>query len=367
MLRQRRNYLTKRKRVTRKHGKREADIRYRKYWRDNERFADLFNTVAFQGEVKINPEDLREVDTNVSALIQVAELERSIERTRDVMKISNGMKYLLLGVENQQYIHYGMPLRTLIYDVLGYIDEAKRISEKRRKEKGLTNAEFLSGMKKEDKLTPIITIIIYYGEEPWDGPLTLSDMFDEEVQKSGLCQTEHRMILLEVRESEEYHFTNQETETIFSISRELLRGNVDKVKKKYGTQDLSQEILSMIGSITRFRGMEKIVEKGEMNMCKALDAMLEQERIKTEERMCKGLQDAIDKERRETEERMCKGIQDALDKERRETENRIRKLEEESIKTFVQVLKEFQCETQEIYQRLQKKYNLSYDEAKLYV
>ncbi len=94
--------MTKRKRGTRKHGKREADIRYRKYWRDNERFADLFNTVAFQGEAKINPEDLREVDTNVSALIQVAELERSIERTRDVMKMCNGTKYLLLGVENQK-------------------------------------------------------------------------------------------------------------------------------------------------------------------------------------------------------------------------------------------------------------------------
>ncbi len=83
--------------------------------------------------------------------------------------------------------------------------------------------------------------------------------------------------------------------------------------------------------------------------------------------MCKGLQDAIDKERRETEERMCKGLQDAIDKERRETEERMRIVEEDGIRTFVQVLKEFQCETQEIYQRLHEKYNLSYDEAKIYV
>ncbi len=347
--------------VTRQQG---ADIRYREYWRDNERFADLFNTVAFGGNTVVNPDELQELDTRVSRLISDSDSEHKIERTRDIMKVSHGAKYLLLGVENQTHIHYGMPLKALTYDVLGYIDEAKHISEKRKKEKGLNSAEFLSGMRKEDRLTPIITLIIYYGEEVWDAPLSLSEMFKDDEQWNSLIQTEHRILLLQVCNSEQYHFQNKDTETIFSISRELFKGNLTQVKNKYNTKDLSQEILAMVGSITGFRGMEQVAEKGEQNMCKAIDAIFEQERIKTEERMCKGLQDALDKERIDTEQRMLKLQSDALNKARIDTEQRMLKL---NIIDFIQTLKEFQCDTDDICNRLFIKYNLSKTEAERYL
>ncbi len=336
----------------------EADIRYREYWRDNERFADLFNTVVYGGEHRIQSEELQEADTQASRLVPIPELERSIERTRDVMKVSKGARYLLLGVENQSHIHYGMPLRTLVYDVLGYIDEAKDISNQRKKEKGLTSAEFLSGMRKGDKLTPIITIVIYYGEEPWDGPLTLSEMFDEEVQQNGINQAEYRMILLQVSDSGQYHFQNEETETIFSISRDLFQGNMEKVKQQYRTQDLSQEIISMVGSITGFRGMKQEAEEGEENMCKAIDAIFEQERIKTEERM----REEFQKERQEAE----KKHQEA-EKKRQEAEQLLEKERRTGIMVMVRMLKEFNCEIHEIYNKLYEAYGVSLEDAKGYL
>lgn len=91
---------------------------------------------------------------------------------------------------------------------------------------------------------------IYYGEEPWDGPLSFSEMFNEDVRNNGWNQTEHHVILLHVNESDQYHFQNKDNETIFSISRELFRGNMEQVKDRYSTQDLSQEIIAMIGCIT---------------------------------------------------------------------------------------------------------------------
>ncbi len=352
--------------------KKAADIRYREYWRDNERFADLFNTVVFAGETVIYPDKLSEMDTRVSRLIPEMDFERGIERTRDVMKSYKGTKYLLLGVENQTHVHYGMPLKSLTYNVLGYIDEVNQLSASRRKEGGLTSAEFLSGMRKEDKLTPIVTIVIYYGEEPWNGPLSFSEMFDRDTIRYHLNQTEHRIILLQVSESDHYHFQNEDTETIFSISRELFRGNMEHVKQKYATRELSQEIIAMIGSITKFKGMEREAQRGETNMCKAIDAIFEQERIKIEEHMCKGIRDALDKERLKTEERIRKEQEVMLEQERLKTEERIRKehdgiLERERIKTFVEVLKEFQCETDEIILRVCEKYKLSQGTARTYL
>ena len=40
------------------------------FWRNNERFADLFNAVVFNGSQVINPDELTEMDTDVSGIIQ---------------------------------------------------------------------------------------------------------------------------------------------------------------------------------------------------------------------------------------------------------------------------------------------------------
>ena len=44
----------------------KTDTFLKEFWRDNHRFADLFNTVIFQGRPVIKPEDLKEADTEVS-------------------------------------------------------------------------------------------------------------------------------------------------------------------------------------------------------------------------------------------------------------------------------------------------------------
>ncbi len=46
----------------------------------------------------------------------------SLERRRDIiMRGKDGTIITIIGIENQANIHYAMPLRTLTYDVLGYI------------------------------------------------------------------------------------------------------------------------------------------------------------------------------------------------------------------------------------------------------
>lgn len=42
----------------------------------------------------------------------------------------------------------------------------------------LSRAEFLSGIKKNDKLYPVTTIVFYHGNEQYDGCTNLHDMLD---------------------------------------------------------------------------------------------------------------------------------------------------------------------------------------------
>ncbi len=37
--------------------------------------------------------------------------------------------------------------------------------------------EILSGIKKTDALIPVITVVVYYGEKPWDGATSLHGMW----------------------------------------------------------------------------------------------------------------------------------------------------------------------------------------------
>lgn len=67
----------------------------------------------------------------------------------------------------------------MLNDSLTYLKECNEIIAVNRKEKRLkTPGEFLSGLKKEDRLHPMISICVYYGEDDWDGPLSLIDMLN---------------------------------------------------------------------------------------------------------------------------------------------------------------------------------------------
>ena len=147
-----------------------TDVLLKDFWRVNERFADLFNAVIFQGKEVLKAEELQEMDTDMSGVIRFREHEESLVRVRDVVKkMAFGVEFVVLGIESQQKIHYAMPLRTMLYDGMGYLKEYREITQSMKKEKGKwTEEEFLSGMRKEDRLHPIITIVIYYSEYVWD-------------------------------------------------------------------------------------------------------------------------------------------------------------------------------------------------------
>ena len=160
-------------------------------------FADAFNYLLYDGKPVINPDDLEELDITELTVPYGNNARVPVQKYRDLLKMWNAMMdgraiYVILGSELQDKVHYGMPVKDGLYDMLGYskqIAEIKRSYEKEDETKTgeitvdngvvkikLTSEEFLSGLRKDDKLIPIITAVVYFGEKPWDGPKSLYDM-----------------------------------------------------------------------------------------------------------------------------------------------------------------------------------------------
>lgn len=81
--------------------KAKSDTEMKKFWRDNEHFADLFNAYFFNGEKVIKPEELQEADTDVSGTLNKKSLSNDYQKALDVVKKSAyGIDFVILGLDS---------------------------------------------------------------------------------------------------------------------------------------------------------------------------------------------------------------------------------------------------------------------------
>jgi hypothetical protein len=81
--------------------RKSTDVILKEFWRQNDRFADLFNAVVFSGKNVIHPESLQEMDTDLSGRIQFSKYEETVVRIRDVVKkTAYGVEFVVLGIES---------------------------------------------------------------------------------------------------------------------------------------------------------------------------------------------------------------------------------------------------------------------------
>lgn len=187
--------------------------------------------------------------------------------------------FVIWGIENQQKIHYAMPLRHMIEDALSYLKEYNEIAKKNVDEKTAnTKDEFLSRFKKTDRLHPVITLCVYYGEKEWDGATSLKEMLELPDYLENLVP-DYKMNLLQLRNSKNLKFKNKDVQTIFDVSRLIYDKNYGKITSIYKDQNLTNELGIVIGAIT---GSQELInyaasEKkgGQFNMCTALDELVE--------------------------------------------------------------------------------------------
>lgn len=257
----------------------KPDTILKTFWRDNERFADLFNTVLFKGNSVLDPDELQEADTDLSSVLKMNGHVETIQKIFDVVKkTANGVEFIIWGLENQEKIHYAMPLRHMLNDSLAYLKECNEISAKHRKEKDTrTSGEFLSGLKKEDRLHPIISLCIYYGEDEWDGPVCLTDMLEISDELKPMI-SDYKLNLIQVKKYGEMKFRNNDINTVFDLVRLIYNQDYDKINNTYKNKAIDTELALVVGAVTNSQKIidqaMRMEQEGEkMDMCKALEAL----------------------------------------------------------------------------------------------
>ena len=246
------------------------------FFEENHRYADLINGIGCGGVQFVKDTDLVEVDPTEQ------------KKSRDMLRrVAFGVNFAIVGIENKEKNDYEMPLRTLHYDVSRYQKQAKRIAkEVRTKAKGLTSGEYLYGFKKDSKLNPIVTFVLYAGKDAWDGPESLHDMIDFTDIPDSLKEmvSDYKINVINIREFENTDVFQTDVKQVFDFIRystdkekllELVQGDSYYHKMDDDAFDL----------ITKYANAKELVavkegvsEGGKNNVCKAIQDLMKDSR-----------------------------------------------------------------------------------------
>ncbi|MBR6273235.1 MAG: hypothetical protein IKR29_06630 [Bacteroidales bacterium] len=166
-------------------------------------FADSFNGAFFGGKQVIAPDSLSEKDTT-GFFRSMAETgkEKTHERRRDVLKMlscktSETTNYVILGIEEQSSVVYSMPVRTMGYEYVFYNKQVMEIANaNRREKKGEVAKCFTSHLLPQDRLKPIVSLILFLSDAKWDGPRSLRELMSPFPPALEPLFNDHRLNLL---------------------------------------------------------------------------------------------------------------------------------------------------------------------------
>lgn len=278
----------------------KADVVTKEYMRNNTVFADAVNYLLYQGEAVIDPKKLQERDaTELTVLFEADQKEggkakngsgknlETKQKFRDVLKKTvimqdDKLTYLIFGIENQTDIHYAMPVRNMIYDALQYGRQVDETAAKHREDKDWENEqEYLSGFKKTDKLLPVITLVLHFGTEPWDGPESLHEMLTIPDPRLVPYIQDYKIHLIDPA-----RLTEKDLEKFQSSLREVLgcikySGNKEKYTNyitnnpRMSLDPAANRVIRTVTNIPKTRNEEE-QEEDNMEICKAWKDMMDE-------------------------------------------------------------------------------------------
>ena len=266
----------------------ERDIAENNLLEDADVFADVVNVNLFDGIVKINENDLR----SMSVVSSYKDLDGTLHKQmRDVFKMvySLGGCIALIGCESQQDINHIMPVRDMGYTYAAYMKQIQDIVADNRKN---NNSAYTKVLHEHQKLMPVATFILYFGDEKWERPLTLMDMLNIPEGETDFWKqliNDYPIKVISIANQQES--IRKRYKSDFRIIADYMAYRNDKMKVKEYFQNNNQELvhvehvldlLKVLSGDSRFSMIKKRYEdmeeseKGECKkMCLLLDAIEE--------------------------------------------------------------------------------------------
>ena len=327
----------------------KADVNVNIWLSEKKRFANLFNGVIYGGRQMILPEDLEEVNpvSSVSVKNRTGKT-KNMKKYRDIiMKWRNQATFVLLANESQDMVHYAMPHKVMLYDGMDYETQIrnnwKNFNDRRKQNKKtgqplehLTAGEYLSRFRKKDRLIPIISLVFYYGSEPWDGPVDLYDMFQLEGTK------EEKEVLEKYLPNYKINLIDSERLPNISQFSEDLQVILSMLRYRNSKEELTDYI----------NENKKFFQNVDYETSQAMKAFLNMKQISGE---AEHKEEMID---------MCKAIQEMYDDG---VKDGIQKGVERGIAAVIRTCRNLNVSEEDTLNNVQREYELSMEEAKKYL
>jgi len=258
----------------------KPDEYYYDYLDDNGRFADQMNGALFQGEQVVSPDELEAVDAQLVYLGREAGGRKNFKATVDKARMWKGNLVHIMLVEHQTYVDYQMVLRNMLSESLSYHKrwKQKKAFHESRKDLPAGIDAFFSGVGKDEKFVPVITLVVYCGtEHPWDGAVCLHDLLEVDERVKPLV-TNYKLNLYDCHGHDtfdEYHTgLRQLFEAVrYGQDKEQMKRIMEENREAYDNIDsATREVLEVIAKV-KIPKECKVMKNGEkrFEMCKAFE------------------------------------------------------------------------------------------------
>lgn len=268
----------------------KRDIALAIYFEDEERYADLINGFIFDGEPVVKAADILEKDAVVSGIVSRFKRRLSVRKYRDIIrKVVLNTDFVLVGLENQDAVHYAMPVRVMMADAAGYDEQLRKVQKGHRLRRDLKGAEYLGGFAKSDQLRPVVTIVLYYGREPWDGARDLLSLigYDHLPEKLKPLINNYRIQVMEIRN---YPHISRFRTDLYQVFGFLQRAGNKEAEEEFTSQNqdifrkIEEDAYDVIAALSGSKELEDVKDKyreegGTINMCEAIKGMIEDGRL----------------------------------------------------------------------------------------
>ena len=270
------------------------DIVTKDYTKESVVFADAFNQYIYKGEQVIKAENLRPLDTNLTGIPHGAEgAGIPVQRYRDALKSVTAMEddnavYLLLGIESQSEVHQAMPVKNMVYDALQYASQVEEIARCHRSdrkdklpeelEKKPDASEYLSGFYREDRLIPVITLVLYFAPGEWDGPMSLHEMLAVQDPEILSFVSDYKLNLIapgEMSDAEINQFSSSLREVMLFIKYSKDGAKLhEMVQKDDRFKNMDRKAATVISTVTGVE-FEMNEEEEKVDMCEGMRGLLD--------------------------------------------------------------------------------------------
>lgn len=307
----------------------KKNIVWNDYISQNERFADFFNAVVFQGEELVTPEALTAMDTKLWRRNRKEDSYHEYVRDNVKRWDYGGMRYIL-GLEPEDSPHFALPVKYMNYESVQHERQYREIMKAHRQKNDLCQKEYLSGFSKSDYLMPVITIGIYLGKEKWFGHTALGGMMGMEKipqqikEKLLPLNNDFHVNLFDIHTMSSSDIFKTDLREVFGFlkrqdDKEALRKYVEQNERFRHLPEDAYDVLSVYSGSRELEIYKEEYEKEEeYDMCQAIHDMIEDGRIegRAEGRAEGNILCLIDKTVKKYKRGMSvKDISDALEEE----------------------------------------------------